>query len=74
MSLIIKGSSDLVGRGSVVILESQRHIGLILYVILDGLIISLSLSLLTFTMETNVSARIVVRMKGIEMWEVIGKS
>lgn len=63
MNPIIKGSSDLVGRGSVVIPEFQPHFGLILYVILGGLTASLSLSLLTFTVESNMSARIVVKMK-----------
>lgn len=63
MNPIIKGSSDLVGRDSVAILGFQPHFVLILYVILDGLTVSLSLSLLTFTVEPNMSARILVRMK-----------
>lgn len=60
-------------RGSVVILGFQPHFGLILYVIFGGLTLSLSLSLLAFTMEPNISARSVVRMKWFEMWEVISK-
>lgn len=63
MSPTIKGSSDLMKRGSVVILGFQPHFGLILYVIFGGLTLSLSLSLLAFTMEPNISARSVVRMK-----------